>query len=104
MAGGPVSHTPVHKGANYDGNGKLSESEKNSGVTILRKHPDGKGSIISKPGVRLATSQDASITKQMNQIEDLKKENVELKKVNADSLALIKDMDKRLHALEGKEK
>ena len=94
MAGGPVSHTPVHKGQNYDGNGRLSEAEKAVGVALIGKHPDGKGWKINRSGSKLATLQDASVTKQLARVEKLEKENEDYKSV-------IKDMGERLKKLEG---
>lgn len=102
----PDYRKAIHRPSNpstYDGNGKIYDLERQSGVKLV---PDksGKGwrkTGLSKEGKRLATIQDDSATKQISEIESLKKENEKLSKTNQDMLALVKDMDKRLKGLEG---
>ena len=93
MAGGPVSHTPVHKHTLYDGNGKLSEAEIKVGIKLEGKNKDGKGWNVSKPGIsRLSTLQDASPTKQNNRMEAIETRQDKTDKKIDDMMAMMKEL------------
>ena len=91
---GPTSKTPVWRGKNYDGNGKLSPTELAQGMKVENNR------IVGGKFKRLATIEDSSATKQLAETDELKKDNVSLKKQLQDSLLVIKDLDKRLKKME----
>lgn len=88
----------------YDGNGIIHQSEKERGIKLI---PDKSGKGFRKVGNvkdarKLATLQDDSATKQIAEIEQLKKDNASKDKQLGDAMALIKDMDKRVRYMEDK--
>ena len=92
----PTVHTPVNKPRWYDGNGKDPYAK-------LEKLKDQQGwRNMSHKSSKIANLQDSSVTKQLSEIESLKQDNLELRKENKAYLDLVKDMDKRLRAVEDK--
>ena len=97
--------TPAHKRRDYDGNGKLSPAEIAVGVKLV-KNANGTGWLRVDPRKRNRPSsiEDGTATKQNAEIDTLKKDNAKKEKENADLVAIVKDMEKRLRKIEGDEK
>lgn len=98
---GPVAKTPVWRGTNYDGNGKLSQIEMAKGVKLVSRDKDGKGWVRNESrGKMSATLSDSSATNQGAKMEKLEKA-LDAKDATIEKYAsLVKDMDKRLRDLE----